>query len=195
MSLMKLFRRDQDKENVEKPIVIHYAKYTGVLSSNKSYPLEEGAYVKFYEDRVVVDLLKSKHQTVVPYKNMTEVQNVDAGKKVDLDRIVGLGLASGGIGSIVGILWKRHAIITVIKYSDDSSEPQIIALDFEHNTKYAQPLIDGKMREVQNLPSQKDTKATMSIADELSKLVKLKGQGAITEEEFSQMKSNLMKRM
>jgi hypothetical protein len=113
MSLMKLFRRDQDKENVEKPIVIHYAKYTGVLSSNKSYPLEEGAYVKFYEDRVVVDLLKSKHQTVVPYKNMTEVQNVDAGKKVDLDRIVGLGLASGGIGSIVGILWKRHAVYFV----------------------------------------------------------------------------------
>ena len=44
-------------------------------------------------------------------------------------------------------LWKRHAIITVIKYSDDTSEPQTIALDFEHNTKYAQPLIDRKMRE------------------------------------------------
>ena len=68
-------------------------------------------------------------------------------------------------------------------------------LDFEHNTKYAQPLIDGKMREVQNPPSQEDTKATMSIADELSKLAKLKEQGVITEEEFSQMKSNLMKRM
>jgi hypothetical protein len=89
---MKLFRRDQNEENVEKPIVTHYAKYIGVLSSNKSYPLEEGAYVKFYEDRVVVDLLKSKHQTVVPYKNITEIQNFDAGKKVDLDRIVGLGL-------------------------------------------------------------------------------------------------------
>jgi hypothetical protein len=34
----------------------------------------------------------------------------------------------------------------------------------------------------------------VSIADELSKLAKLKEQGAITEEEFSQMKSNLMKR-
>ena len=51
-----------------------------------------GAYVKFYEDRVVIDLLKSKHQTVIPYKNITEIQNFDAGKKVDLDRIVGLGL-------------------------------------------------------------------------------------------------------
>jgi hypothetical protein len=54
---LKLFGR-KDKE-VEKPIVLHYAKYIGVLSSNKSYPLEEGAYVKFYEDRVVIDLLKS----------------------------------------------------------------------------------------------------------------------------------------
>ncbi|MGB7558993.1 MAG: SHOCT domain-containing protein [Nitrososphaeraceae archaeon] len=192
---MKLFRRDQNKENVERPIVTHYAKYIGVLGSNKSYPLEEGSYVKFFEDRVVIDLLKSKHQTVVPYKNMTEVQNVDAGKKVELERIVGLSLVSVGIESIVGLLWKRHAIITVIKYSDDSSEPQTIALDFEHNTKYAQPLIDGKMREVQNPPSQEDTKAIMSIADELSKLAKLKEQGVITEEEFSQMKSNLMKRM
>ena len=190
---MKLFRRDQNKENVEKPIVTHYAKYIGVLSSNKSYPLEEGAYVKFYEDRVVIDLLKSKHQITVPYKNITEIQNFDAGKKVDLDRIVGLGLVSAGIGSIVGLLWKRHAIITYIIYSDDTSEPQIIALDFEHNTKYAQPLIERKMREAGNLPSHDDTKATISVADELSKLVKLKEQGAITEEEFSQMKRNLMK--
>jgi hypothetical protein len=126
---------------------------------------------------------------------MTEVQNVDAGNKVDLDRVIGLSIASLGIGSIVGLLWKRHAIITVIKYSDDDSKPQIIALDFIHNTKYAQPLIDKKMCEVQNPPSHDDTKATMSIADELGKLAKLKEQGVITEEEFSQMKNNLMKRM
>jgi hypothetical protein len=42
---------------------------------------------------------------------------------------------------------------------------------------------------------QGDTKATISIADELNKLVKLKEQGAITEEEFLQMKSNLMNKM
>jgi hypothetical protein len=183
---MKLFRRNQNKEK-EKPIVLHYAKYIGVLSSDKSYPTEEGAYVDFYEDRIVIDLLKSKHQTVIPYKNMIEVQNVDAGKKVDIDKTFVLGWA--------GLLWKRHAIITIIKYSDDTSEPQTIALDFIHNTKYAQPLIDKKMREARNPPSHADTKATMSITDELSKLAKLKEQGVITEEEFSQMKSNLMKRM
>jgi hypothetical protein len=117
---------------------------------------------------------------------MTEIQNVDAGKKFDADKF-----------ALVGpffLLWKRHAILTVVKYTDDSSEPQTIALDFEHNTKYAQPLLDRKMREVRNLPSHEDTKATISIADELSKLAKLREQGVITEEEFSQMKNNLMKR-
>jgi Short C-terminal domain len=69
-----------------------------------------------------------------------------------------------------------------------------MALDFIHNTKHAQPLIDRKMREVRNPPIHDDTKSTISIADELSKLVKLKEQGAITEEEFSQLKSDLMKR-
>ena len=42
---------------------------------------------------------------------------------------------------------------------------------------------------------QGDTKATISIADELGKLAKLKEQGVITEEEFSQMKRNLMEGM
>jgi Short C-terminal domain len=119
---------------------------------------------------------------------MTDIENVDAGKKVDLDRVFALGIVGG-------LLWKRHAILTVIKYSDDDSKPQTIALDFMHNTKYAQPIIDKKFREVQNPPSHEDFKETVSIAYELSILAKLREQGVITEEEFSQMKSNLMKRM
>ena len=55
----KTFIGIQDKD-AEKPIVLHYAKYRGVLSSSKSYPLDEGAYVNFYEDRIVIDFLKSK---------------------------------------------------------------------------------------------------------------------------------------
>ena len=54
--------------------------------------------------------------------------------------------------------------------------------------------MDRRMREARNLPSHEDTKATISVADELSKLVKLE-QGVITEEEFSQMKRNLMEGM
>jgi hypothetical protein len=96
---------------------------------------------------------------------------------------------------VLCLLWKRHAIITAVKYSNDNSGPQIMALDFMANTQYAQPLLDRKMHELGNPPSHDDTKATISIADELSKLAKLKEQGVITEEEFSLMKSNLMKKM
>jgi hypothetical protein len=70
-----------------------------------------------------------------------------------------------------------------------------MALDFMANTKYAQPIMDRRMREARGLPIHDDTKSTISIADELNKLVKLKEQGAITEEEFSQLKSNLMNKM
>ena len=188
---MKLFGRDKskDKGNEEKPIVFHYAKYIGVLGSNKSLPLEEGAYVHIFEDKIIVELLKSKVRIKIPYESMTDLQHVDAGKKVDMDRVVGLGV-------ITGRLWRRRAIVTVIKYTDDNSEPQTIALDFIHNTKYAQPLIDRKFHEVNPTPPHKDTsQGVQSIADELNKLAKLKEQGVITEEEFSQMKTNLMKKM
>ena len=164
---MKLFRRDQNKdEDVEKPNVTYHAKYIGVLSSNKSFPHEEGAYVNIYEDRIGVELQKRKFRTMIPYKSMTDIRSVDTGKKVDPG---------------------TYAIITLIKYSDDDSKPQTMALDFIHDTKYAQSIIDKKMREVQNPPIHEDTKATMSIADEISKLAKLKEQGAITEEEFLQL--------
>ena len=44
-------------------------------------------------------------------------------------------------------------------------------------------------------PPDRSLQTITSIADELSKLAKLKEQGVITEEEFSQMKSSLMKKM
>jgi hypothetical protein len=75
-----------------------------------------------------------------------------------------------------------------------------MAIDFLGDSKYAQPLIYKKMREAQE-PSYKppvqtiNQSAEVSIADELTKLAKLKEQGVITEDEFSQMKNNLMKRM
>ena len=100
------------------------------MGSNKSLPTNEGTYLHIYEDKVVIELLKSKSKTTIPFKNMTDIQNVDAGNKVDLERVIGLGVMTAGIGSIVGYFWKRQAIITVIKYSDDDSKPQTIALDF-----------------------------------------------------------------
>jgi hypothetical protein len=126
---------------------------------------------------------------------MTDLQNVDAGNKVDLDRVLGLSLASLGVGTLIGLLWKRHHIVTIIKYTDEAQASQTVALDFLANTKYAQPLINRKFREVHPLPDKnKETNhGVTSIADEITKLANLKEQGVITEEEFTQMKTNLIK--
>lgn len=88
-----------------------------------------------------------------------------------------------------------------------------MAIDFLADTKYAQPIIYKKMLETQRIPKTSsklpsllsplskppvqtiNQPVVVSIAEELSKLAKLKEQGVITEEEFSQMKNNLMKRM
>jgi hypothetical protein len=88
---MKPFGRNQNKDkdvekpikdkDVEKPIITYHAKYIGVLSSNKSFPHEEGAYANIYEDRISVELLKSKFRTMIPYKSMTDIRKVDTGKK------------------------------------------------------------------------------------------------------------------
>ena len=152
---LKLFGKgkdEKDKEPIEKPIVLYCAKYIGVLGSNKSFPTEEGAYVRINEDRIDIEILKSKFQTAIPYKNMTDVENIDAGNKVDLERIIGLGVLTAGIGSIVALFWKRHHIITVIKYTDNASVLQVMAIDFLADTKYAQPIIYKKMLETQRIP-------------------------------------------
>ena len=139
---MKLFGRDQkkDKDNVEKSIIYYYAKQIGVLGTNVSSPIEKDAHVHIYEDRIEVELLKDKSRTIIPCKNMTNLRNLDAGDKVDIDRVIGEGVIP---------LWKRHHIITVLKYTDDSRESQIMAIDFLGDSKYAQPLIYKKMREAQ----------------------------------------------
>ena len=88
-----------------------------------------------------------------------------------------------------------------------------MAVDFLGNIKYAQPLIYNKMLETQRIPrtssklpsllfplskppdQEINQPAIVSIADEITKLAKLREQGVITEEAFLQMKNNLMKRM
>jgi hypothetical protein len=136
---LKFFGRNRRKDNydIEKPEVTYYAKYIEVLRSNKSNPVDEGAYVNIYEGRIGVELRKSKFKIEIPYGQIFDIQKVDAGNKVDLERVIRLG-------GIVDLLWKRHHIITIIKYTDETYENQTIALDFEINTEYAQPIIEKK---------------------------------------------------
>jgi hypothetical protein len=77
---------------VEKSIIYYYAKQIGVLGTNISAPIEKDAHVHNYEDGIEVELLKGKSRTIIPYKNMTDLRNLDAGDKVDIDRVIGVGV-------------------------------------------------------------------------------------------------------
>jgi hypothetical protein len=85
-------KQNKDKDDVEKPIIYYYAKQIGVLGTNISSPIEKDAYVHIYEDRIEVELLKDKSRTIIPYKNMTHLQNLDARDKEDIDRVIGTGI-------------------------------------------------------------------------------------------------------
>jgi hypothetical protein len=68
---------------------------------------------------------------------MTSIENMDE-KKISADRVVMLG--------VVGALWKKTHIYTIIRYKDELDEHKII-LDFGDNVEYAQGLIYKKMLE------------------------------------------------
>ena len=73
---MKLFGRDknENKDNEEKPIIRYYAKYIGVLGSNKSLPVDEDSYVSIFEDRIHIELLKYVSEKItIPYRSLTEL--------------------------------------------------------------------------------------------------------------------------
>ena len=155
--------KQKDKDDVEKPIIYYYAKQIGILGTNTSSPIEKDAYVHIYEDRIEVELLKDKSRAIIPYKNMTHLQNLDTRDKEDIDRVI-------GTGNIPGFLWKGHDIITAIKYTDDARVSQIMAIDFLDDTEYAHPLIYKKMQEAFKPPDQTiNQPAIPSIAGELSK--------------------------
>lgn len=195
VKIVKDYKNKDRGNDGEEHIVFYYAECIGVLGSNKSQPVEEASYVYIDDDKIIVKILKSKVRIKIPFSTITYVQNVDAGNKEELDRIIGLDSISALVGRR-DFLRKRHHIVTIIKYTDEDLAPQVIALDFLDNTKHAQPLIDKKMRQQASKPLHNDTNQDIvSVADEISKLAKLKDQGIITGEEFSQMKSNLMKRM
>lgn len=137
--------RNRNKDKGEKSIVSYYAQYIGLLGSNKYIPTDQDTYIHLYEDMLIVQFLKLEGVMItIPYYSIVDILNLDGGEKISPGRVVGAGLIALPL-AIVGALWKKHHIITVIKYLDFATEPETLALDFGDNLQYAQSFIYEKI--------------------------------------------------
>lgn len=69
-------------------------------------------------------------------------------QKISALRVVGLGLVFLPL-AIVGAMWKKKHLYTVIQYKDELDN-QTIVVDFEEYIDEAQPLIYHKMLKYRN---------------------------------------------
>ena len=104
------------------------------------YPKPRDAEVFVFSDRIEIPQVKLR----ITYFSMTNIENADQ-KKISALRVVGLGLVSLGVRAIVGALWKKRHIYTIIDYVDVFNEKQTLVFDFEDNLEYAQQIIYKKM--------------------------------------------------
>jgi hypothetical protein len=74
-------------------------------------------------------------------ENMTE-------RRISILRVVALGLIFVPL-AIVGALWKKNLIYTVIRFKDDFDD-QMIIVDFDQNLDSAQSVIYNSMLEFRN---------------------------------------------
>ena len=113
------------------------------MGGHKAYPSPSSTTMHFYEDRIEVDSPK----LVISYRSMKNIENMTE-KRISIFRVVALGLIFVPL-AIVGALWKKNHIYTIIRFSDDSDD-QMIIVDFDKNLDSAQSVIYNRMLEFRN---------------------------------------------
>jgi hypothetical protein len=109
--------------------------YTG---GHKAYPKRSHTKIRLYDDEIE---LMDPHLKI-PYSHMTKIENMDE-KKISALRVVALGLVFLPL-AVVGALWKKKYLYTVIQYND-GIDGQTVVLDFGKKIDQVQPLIYQKM--------------------------------------------------
>jgi hypothetical protein len=112
-------------------------KYIG---GHKAHPSATNTKMYFYNDRIQI----GNPKLTIPYSAITNIENTDE-QKISAGRVIGLGLILPEL-AIVGAMWKKKHLYTVIQYKDELDN-QTILIDFEGNINEAQPLIYHKMLE------------------------------------------------
>lgn len=107
------------------------------VGGHKTYPKGGETMIFLYEDRFELGSKKEKTVLSIPYSDIIYLENMDE-TKISAERVVMLG--------VVGALWKKRHVYTVIRYREEMDE-QTIVLDFEDNIEKLQPYIYRKMLE------------------------------------------------
>jgi hypothetical protein len=114
------------------------------LGGHVEYPKSRRCGINLYDDRLSLyfekksffgDTYEKKPTLTISYQSMTNIENANE------DRISAMRIAMLGI---VGGLWKKKHVYTVIQYKDEIEERTIV-LDFGNKIEEAQPLIYRKM--------------------------------------------------
>lgn len=133
-------------ETKPKPSWINYTDIT-YIGGHPAYPTSANTRIYIYNDRIEIGQREYNTIIKIPYSNMTNIQNMDE-KKISALRVVGLGLVFVPL-AIVGAVWKKKHIYTVIQYNDETGELTVV-LDFGRFIDKLQPFIYRKMLEYRN---------------------------------------------
>ena len=107
------------------------------VGGHKAYPKGGNTMMFVYSDRIDIGSQKEKTGISVPFSDIINIENMDE-NKIAAERVVMFG--------IIGALWKKRHIYTVIRYKEELDE-QTIVLDLEDNIEILQPYIYRKMLE------------------------------------------------
>ncbi len=116
----------------------HHPDYCDMqyIGGHKAYPTSTHTKMYFYEDHIEIE----NTQLTIPYSDMSNIENADK-EKISLFRVVMFG--------VVGALWKKNHIVTVIQYRDEIDDHTIV-VDFDVYIDDAQSLNYRKKLEFRN---------------------------------------------
>ena len=113
-------------------------KYMG---GHVEFPKPSKCRINFYNDRMELEDPK----LIIHYESINNIESMDE-KKISAKRVIALGLVFVPL-AIVGAMWKKNHIYTIIEFRDDDDDDQKIIVDFDKNLDSAQLVIYKRMLE------------------------------------------------
>ena len=118
------------------------AEYMG---GHKMYPKKTDCDVRMFSKAIEIEFgrFHNKNKITVFYDAITDLENMDD-KRITKTRVLLTGF-------VIGLLWKKKFLYTVIKYKDQIGIDQTIVIDFGRAAEAAQQAIYQRMVEVKRL--------------------------------------------